>query len=79
MFRAEQGVEDPPSSEAMEPFLAEVAELDNVQSVISPYTPEGEQQIAREGPNAGLIAYAELEVAVRRVVRGDRRGRSSDP
>ncbi len=61
VFRAEQGVEDPTVREAIEPFLAQVAELQNVQSVTSPYTPEGEQQIAREGSNAGLIAYAEFE------------------
>jgi RND superfamily putative drug exporter len=61
VFRAEQGVEDPAVRDAMEPFLDEVAGITNVQSVVSPYTPEGENQIAREGPEAGLIAYAEIE------------------
>jgi RND superfamily putative drug exporter len=61
VFRAEQGVDDPAVREAIEPFLAEVAELPNVQTVVSPYTPQGENQIARQGPQAGLIAFAAIE------------------
>ena len=45
----------------IEPFLAEVAEIEGVQSLESPYTPGNERQIASEGVDAGRIAYAEFE------------------
>ena len=45
----------------IEPFLAEVAEIDGVQSLESPYTPGNERQISSEGDGAGRIAYAEFE------------------
>ena len=57
VFRAEQGVDDPAVREGIEPFLAVVAGLDNVQSVTSPYQPGGERQISQNGQ----IAYAEVE------------------
>ena len=57
VFQADQGVDDPSVREAIEPFLAEVAGLDNVQSVTSPYQPGGERQISQNGQ----IAYAEIE------------------
>ena len=59
MFEAEQGVEDPQVRQVMEDFLAEVEEIDGVQSVASPYAPGNEAQISEDG--AGTIAYAELE------------------
>ncbi len=57
VFQADQGVDDPSVREAIEPFLAEVAGLDNVQSVTSPYQPGGERQISQNGQ----IAFAEIE------------------
>ena len=47
VFEAEQGVEDPAVRQVMEEFLAEVAEIDGVQSLASPYAPGNEPQISR--------------------------------
>jgi RND superfamily putative drug exporter len=61
VFEAEQGVEDPAVRAVMEPFLAEVAEIDGLQSISSPYEPGNEAQISDQGANAGRIAFAEFE------------------
>nr|MDQ3643385.1 MMPL family transporter [Actinomycetota bacterium] len=61
VFRAEQGVEDPAVRSAMEDLFAKVDARDDV-TIGSPYRPEGERQIASQGPEAGKIAYAELEM-----------------
>ena len=37
VFEAENGVDDPEVRQVMEPFFAEVAEIDGVQSLASPY------------------------------------------
>jgi len=56
VFEAQQGVDDPQVREAMEAFFARVAaEVPNV-SLVSPYEPGGERQVAQDG----RIAYAEL-------------------
>ena len=60
VFQAEQGVDDPEVRQAMEALFADVAEIDGIQSVTSPYEPGNEAQIA-EGDQAGQIAYAEIE------------------
>jgi RND superfamily putative drug exporter len=62
VFRAEQGVDDPAVREAMESLFAEVAALDDVTRVESPYAEEGAQQISTQGPEAGLIAFANVEL-----------------
>jgi putative drug exporter of the RND superfamily len=61
VFEAENGVEDPEVRAVMEPFLAEVAEIEGLQSLESPYTPGNERQISSQGDGAGRIAYAEFE------------------
>jgi putative drug exporter of the RND superfamily len=61
VFRADEGVDAPEIREAMEPFLAEVAALDGVQSLTSPYDEGNERQISDRGDLAGKIAYAEFE------------------
>jgi putative drug exporter of the RND superfamily len=61
VFDADAGVEDPEVRRVMEPFLAEVAEIDGVQSLSSPYAPGNERQISSRGGEAGRIAYAEFE------------------
>ena len=61
VFRAEQGVRDPEVRAGMEHLFAEVGERDDV-TVGSPYAEGGERQIAAQGPDAGKIAYAELEM-----------------
>ena len=71
VFEAENGVEDPAVRRVIEPFLAQVAEIDGVQSLESPYTPGNERQISAAGDEAGRIAYAEFEAPSGRDVRGD--------
>jgi putative drug exporter of the RND superfamily len=61
VFEAEQGFDDPAILQAIELFLADVAQIEDVQSVASPYEAGNEQQISRTGVDAGRIAYAEIE------------------
>ncbi len=61
VFRADQGVQDPAVRSAMEGLFAKIDARDDV-TVGSPYRAEGERQIAAQGPDAGKIAYAELEM-----------------
>jgi RND superfamily putative drug exporter len=72
VFRAEQGVDDPEVRAAMEDLFAEVEAGfpgdDGVPrhpgaTVVSPYAPGGEGQVARAGPLAGELAYAQLNLA----------------
>ncbi len=62
VFRAEQGVEAPRVRNAMQRLFDRVATLEDVQRVVSPYAPEGAQQIVRRSPFAGKIAYAGIEL-----------------
>ena len=61
VFKADQGVQDPAVRSAMEGLFAEIDARDDV-SIASPYGEDGERQIASQGPLAGQIAYAELEM-----------------
>ncbi len=63
VFRAEQGVDDPTVEAAMTTLFDEVATLEGGTLLVrSPYAEGGERQIAQQGPDAGRIAYAEVEV-----------------
>jgi RND superfamily putative drug exporter len=62
VFRADQGVVDPAVRPEMERFLDDVAGIDGVRSVTSPYEEANAQQISPVGDNAGLIAYAPVEL-----------------
>jgi RND superfamily putative drug exporter len=62
VFHADQGVEDPQVEAAMQALFDEAAQLDDVTSVESPYRGEGARQIASDGPEAGRIAYANVEM-----------------
>ena len=62
VFRAEQGVDDPEVQEQMQELFDLVAGLDDVARVDSPYAEGGEELISSEGPEAGLIAYANVEL-----------------
>ena len=53
VFAADDGVEDPEVRRVIEPFLADVAGIEGVQSLESPYSPGNEGQIASEGEDAG--------------------------
>ncbi|HEX6419800.1 MAG TPA: MMPL family transporter [Acidimicrobiales bacterium] len=62
VFQADQGVDDPGVRRQMQALFDEAAEIDGVTRVVSPYSPEGARQIAAEGPQAGRIAYANIEM-----------------
>ncbi|MFL6204319.1 MAG: MMPL family transporter [Acidimicrobiales bacterium] len=62
VFKADDGVTDPTVQAAMEELFAEVEDIDDVTSVQSPYAPGGEFQIAQQGPAAGTIAYATVNL-----------------
>ena len=61
VFRTERGVTDPEVQQTMSQFFADVNELEEVE-VVSPYEPFGQRQIAQEGPLAGQLAYAMVDV-----------------
>jgi putative drug exporter of the RND superfamily len=72
VFRADQGVDDPAVRAAMEDLFAAVdagfpdgdgAATGPGATVVSPYSLEGEGQIARSGPLAGELAYAQVNLA----------------
>jgi RND superfamily putative drug exporter len=58
VFRADQGVDDAVVQQAMSAYFEEIAQIDGVSALVSPYSEEGAQQIAAQGPEAGKIAYA---------------------
>jgi RND superfamily putative drug exporter len=62
VFRAEQGVDDPAVKSAMEDLFAEIDARDDVV-VTSPYGEVAEPHIALQGPDAGKIAFADIEMA----------------
>ena len=62
VFRAEQGVDDPAVEAAMQRLFDRAAEIRDVDRVQSPYSEEGARQIASDGPQAGRIAYANIEL-----------------
>ncbi|MEY2437073.1 MAG: putative drug exporter of the superfamily, partial [Acidimicrobiaceae bacterium] len=73
VFRAQQGVDDPRVAVAMQelfalvdsgfPDDAGVAQHPGA-TVVSPYSAEGAGQIAREGPLAGQLAFAQVNLGV---------------
>ena len=72
VFHADQGVDDPAVTAAMEQLFATVNAGfpdDNGDprhpgaTVVSPYSEQGAAQIARQGPLAGRLAYAQVNLA----------------
>jgi len=61
VFRADQGVDDPEVKAAMEDLFAQYDARDDV-TVASPYAEGGQLQIASQGPAAGTIAFADIEM-----------------
>ncbi len=61
VFRAEQGVDEPEVQQAMTAYFEEAARIEGI-TLVSPYSEEGAQQIAAQGPEAGKIAYAQIGV-----------------
>ena len=62
VFRSDKGVNDPSVRGVMEPYLAEVAEVDRVARVVSPYSEEGSNQISDTEGHQGDIGYAVVEL-----------------
>jgi putative drug exporter of the RND superfamily len=62
VFRAEQGVDDPEVRTAMESLFEDVATIDDVLRVESPYADAGGRQIASQGSEAGRIGFANVEL-----------------
>ncbi|HKE73667.1 MAG TPA: MMPL family transporter [Acidimicrobiales bacterium] len=61
VFRADQGVEDPQVKAAMAEAFARIDRLPDV-TLTSPYDAAGAPQVARQGPHAGKIAFARVEL-----------------
>src|SRR5918996_702439 len=64
VFQADD-VNDPTVRQDMEALFDEVAEVTAPSEVVSPYSEEGAHQIASQGPEAGRIAYAEINLSDR--------------
>ncbi|MBI5089868.1 MAG: MMPL family transporter, partial [Actinobacteria bacterium] len=62
VFHADQGVDDPEVRSAMEALFAQVEGIENVSRLESPYADGGERLISSNGPEAGKIAYANVEM-----------------
>ena len=62
VFRAEQGVNHPTVRAAMTDLFDKVEAIEGID-VASPYDPDGGRRVAARGPDAGRIAYADLEVS----------------
>ncbi len=60
VFRATQGVDDPAVRTAMTELFDRVEALEGV-TVGSPYAPDGRRRVAAAGPEAGRIAYADID------------------
>jgi len=62
VFRADQGVQDPAVRQAMQGLFDKAARINGVDRVQSPYAEDDRSQIASNGPNAGRIAFANVEM-----------------
>jgi RND superfamily putative drug exporter len=60
VFRAEQGVDDPDVRSVMSELFDRVEDIEGI-TVGSPYDPDGARRIAARGPEAGLIAFADID------------------
>jgi RND superfamily putative drug exporter len=64
VFEADD-VNDPTVQRDMEALFDEVGQITAPSQVVSPYSPEGAHQISQSGPEAGRIAYAEVNLSDR--------------
>ncbi|WP_229022796.1 MMPL family transporter [Actinomarinicola tropica] len=62
VFRADQGVDDPEVQEAVTSVLALFDDVPEVVRIESPYDADGGRLISSQGPGAGQIAYANIEL-----------------
>ncbi len=61
LFKTDKGVNDPAVKASMEAFFAEASKLKGF-TVTSPYSPEGAQQVSSQGPLAGKLAFANVDI-----------------
>ncbi len=61
VFQADQPVTDPAVQGPMQELFDQVREIEGV-TLSSPYDPDGARRISTEGPDAGRIAYADVEL-----------------
>jgi RND superfamily putative drug exporter len=64
VFRSDAGVTDPAVQSAMTKFLGDISAFERSGHqirVISPYDPAGQNQVASTGPEAGKLAYAQVD------------------
>lgn len=52
VFRAERGLKDAQTERQIEDTLTKIAKVESIASVISPYSPEGAQQVSADGKTA---------------------------
>jgi RND superfamily putative drug exporter len=64
VFKADAGVTSPAIRPRIEKILADVAGAKHVVGVTSPFSGQGARQIAKAGPAAGKIAYADVDLDV---------------
>ena len=62
VFEASAGVNDPEVRRSMEAFFAEVAKIDGVTSIQSPYAPGAQFQVSTQGGAPGTIAFATVNL-----------------
>jgi RND superfamily putative drug exporter len=63
VYRAEQGIDDPAVKAAITTMVEQAARLPGIKAVTSPYSEQGAQQVSRQGPGAGKIAFATVTLA----------------
>jgi RND superfamily putative drug exporter len=61
VFESDKGVDDPAVKDKMEKLFAKVEKIDGIGEVGSPYSEQGDQQVATEGDLAGKVAYASVD------------------
>jgi len=65
VFKADGGVEQPQVRAGMEQLFTDMTEQIPDSEITSPYSEEGQRQVAERGPNAGNIAFATIDLADR--------------
>jgi putative drug exporter of the RND superfamily len=64
VFKADD-VTDPTVQRNIQPLFDQIAEITAPSELVSPYSEQGAHQISQRGPEAGKIAYAEVNLADR--------------
>ena len=65
VFKSDGGVDQPQVQAGMEQLFAQMTDQIPDTEITSPYSEEGQRQVAQRGPNAGNIAFATIDLAER--------------